>query len=102
MQKSEVQKYFDGMETVRKIDDVAVDNWLKIDIESNEHYQENRSWYKDFEKFLSSYDREIDKIYYFRSSEDSWLNMAGREGYCIVRNGILSGEIVDSILIAMS
>ena len=42
--------------------------------------------------------REGDELWEFKSPQKSWDNLAGREGYCIVRDG----KVVEHIITVMS
>ena len=42
--------------------------------------------------------REGDELYYFSSSAEAWRNLAGREGYALIREG----QVVDTMVTLMN
>jgi hypothetical protein len=37
---------------------------------------------------------EGDEVHHFRTPAWTWGNLSGREGYCIIRNGIVVGHMI--------
>lgn len=49
----------------------------------------NREWVE-----LKMFIREKDELWEYRTGEESWENLAGREGVALVRDGYIVGEIL--------
>lgn len=46
---------------------------------------------------LKSNMEEVDEIWQFSSPKDSWINMCGRAGVCIIKDGKITDHIVTAM-----
>ena len=83
-----------GPEEIEK--SLNVKEWEPVDAYDAERLKPLKERFrKKMEKLFS--DKEA-KVYKFRSPEETWLNMCGREGYIAIKNE----KVVDSVLTMMN
>lgn len=61
------------------------------------HMRRKDPYTTELEQFTGKIQKD-DRIYFFSSPEHSWITLAGRAGYALVRNG----EVIDYLITTLS